>query len=262
MKRKKIENEVNNNEEENKLKELWSDPKGQAGVKLGLWLIFILAVIVYARIANNSSSAVKDNNTNNIKSEINKVEESVNNNKSKISLSGIKKGNYSFVNEIILTKNNVENKYYYNGKKTKDKMLFNKIYNETPVLYKMDDNLYYKNENDIYNLTTKEEIYDVVKEEDINMDNIIKLIEKGQEEYTTTHNDGKILISYKTYLKDIIENNNSEDYVSIVLTRDDDTYTFEIDYTNLIKLTDSSITKYNLKTIINDVGEIEDEDIK
>lgn len=129
-----------------------------------------------------------------------------------------------------------DNIYQYYGSKNDDEITINKVVNEETISYSYKDNNYYKHENNVYVLTTEEEIYDVIAFNYLSLDTIYEYLDLS----TITENVNIV------YLKDIIIGSNSEEYITI--EENDDNY--KIDYTSLMKLFDNSIEKLTVEIII------------
>ena len=87
-------------------------------------------------------------------------------------------------------------------------------------------------DNDIYVKTTKDEVYDIVNYNYLNLETINEYLSKA-----TANNN-----QYLVYLKDIILGNDSEDYF-VILINDK---TIDIDYTPLMKQFNSKINNYKV----------------
>ena len=129
-----------------------------------------------------------------------------------------------------------DNIYQYYGSKNDDEITINKVVNEEITSYSYKDDNYYKRENNVYVITTEEEIYDVIEFNYLSLDTIYEYLDLS----TITENVNIV------YLKDIIIGSNSEEYITI--EENDDNY--KIDYTSLMKLFDNSIEKLTVEIII------------
>lgn len=208
--------------------EKWkSDKKYQAKIKLSLYVLFIFFVTIFALSGRNTS-------VNNIESEkTNKVDSSNKNNIIDIA------DEYKYEINISINDNN----YKYNGIKELNQETIYKQNNETDYKYIYIDNKYYKEISDNYILTTESDVYDII---DINY---LKLDQINEYLKISTKTDDKYIV----YLKDIILNNTTDDYISIKIENEE----IEIDYTNIIKISDNTIDKciVNIKIEKNMEGE-------
>ena len=111
-----------------------------------------------------------------------------------------------------------------------------KEHNNITSNYLYKDNNYYQLEDDTYILTTKDNIYDVINENYLNLSSINKYLEKSQ------NNNNQYLV----YLKDIILGESSEDYFVILINNNK----ISIDYTPLMKHFNNSLKKFNVDITI------------
>lgn len=187
--------------------EKWkSDTKFSAKIKLGLYTLFVVVVSIYTIAGSRNINATSNNNT--------------------------QKDIYNYQINI----NSNDNLYHYFGTKNKNEITINKKTNDQVVGYAYKDNNYYKYENNIYVLTSEEEIYDVIEFNFLSLDTINKYLS------LSTLIDGKNIV----YLKDIIIGNGSEEYITIEKTSNK----YIVDYTQLMKLFDDSIVKLTVEIII------------
>ena len=204
-------------EEKKTFKEKWKDKKYQAKVKLSGYGIFIgIVLLLVALGGGNSNTEYESDVDENLNNEVNKEEDNT------ISFNKPVVNNYTYEIEIITKKNDIENKYYYSGKvldayEELVKKVENKDYN-----YRIKDNKYYAYDNDKYVLTTEKEVYDILDYSYLDIDNINNYLSISKLEDN----------EYKVYLKDIILDNTSEDYISISMTET----SLKIDYTKIINI--------------------------
>lgn len=204
-------------EEKKTFKEKWQDKKYQAKVKLSGYGIFIgIVLLLVAFGGGNSNTDYESDIDENLNNEVNKEEDNT------ISFDKPDVNNYTYEIEIITKKNDIENKYYYSGKvldayEELVKKVENKDYN-----YRIKDNKYYAYDNDKYVLTTEKEVYDILDYSYLDIDNINNYLSISKLEDD----------EYRVYLKDIILDNTSEDYISINMNET----SLKIDYTKLINI--------------------------
>ena len=108
-------------------------------------------------------------------------------------------------------------------------MTITKEVNHTIKNYLYKNNEYYLEDNDLYIKTTRDEVYDIVNYNYLNLANINTYLEKAEK-----HNN-----QFLIYLKDIILDNNSDNYFVIIINNNH----INIDYTPLMKEF-SNIQKY------------------
>lgn len=190
-----------------------NDKRYRTKVKLITYTIFVLIVSVYAISINPSQT----NNNTSVSDYDNHITESN---------AFILPETYGYNIDI-----NINNKYYnyYGNKTSKEKTIIKQIDNEI-TNYRYLDNEYYILIDNNYLKTTKDEVYDIVNYNYINIDNINTYLNKAKK------NENEYII----YLKDIILGYDSTDYFTITINNNSMT----IDYTNLMKQFDKNTFKY------------------
>lgn len=206
--------------------ERWNnDHKFKTSVQLSIYTLFFVSVAIFA-VSNNSKAQLNDpkeeNNLNISQEDTNEI------NPIKIP------ENYNYTQKITIN----DTVYEYVGSKTKLKETITKKLNDTSNNYIYENNNYYQEENGIYVLTTKEKVYDEVKYEYLDLDIINQYLSKSVKQEN----------QYQVYLKDIILGNNSEEYIAITINE-----SIIIDYTQLIKNFDNSITKYLVEIELEEI---------
>lgn len=191
------------------LKEKWNDKRERAKIELILYAIFFISVIVFVRIENNTSS--NNNNINDLDNLfIYQIED-----------------NYCYDTNVNINDNN----YEYIGKVLGYNSTIEKKENNTDeYFYKKNDKYYKLDQDNGYILSNKNDIYDVINYDYMDINNIKEYIK-------TSNNDNGI---YKVKISDIILNSSSSDYITIKI--DNINNTIEIDYTNLLRINDNNIT--------------------
>lgn len=203
------------------LKEKWNDKRERAKIELILYAIFFIGVIIFVRVGNNISN-------NNINTSDNLFISQIND-------------NYSYDIKININDNN----YEYIGKVLGYNSTIEKIGdNIDEYYYKRNDKYYKLDQNNGYVLSNKNDIYDVINYDYMDINNIKEYIK-------TSNNDNGI---YKVKISDIILNSSSSDYITIKI--DNINNTIEIDYTNLLKINDSNITKAIVNITYSDINKI------
>lgn len=196
--------------------ENWNNkPKFKTKIKLSLYTLFVVFVAIFA-VSNRTPIETEEKNKepNNILQQQEQI-------------ASIEIPNeYSY--KINITIN--EKKYQYTGIKTLQRETIQKESNDTITKYIYENNQYYKEENESYILTTKEEVYDIVNYDYINLLTINEYLTKSSKQGN----------KHFVYLKDIILGNNSEDYITITINQNDIT----IDYTTFVNIFDKTIEKY------------------
>lgn len=211
------------------LKKWHNDKKYQAKIKLLLYGIFILLATIYALSLNNN---IQNENDNKDVEKDNLITDTKN-----IDIINIP-DEYHYIINVVINDKTIE----YSGNKTNNNItIMKKIDNNiTNYIYKNND--YYIENEGIYLKTTKEEVYDIVNINYINLNTINEYLK-------TSHKNNN---QYIVYLKDIILENESDDYF-IILVNDNE---INIDYTPLEKIINNNIEKYKVHIKIEEYKEV------
>lgn len=223
--------------------EKWNtDSRFQTKTKLSLYTLFVVFVAIFAVSSRNNietnelTEQQQTQNNNEINQEQttnNNLQEQNQNNNQLIKIEIPNEYDY----KINITIN--ESNYSYNGNKNsiREKITKNKDNISTNYIYENDK--YYK-EIDIENylLTTKEEVYDIIEYNYIDLETINEYLLKST----------KIDNKYIVYLKDIILGNDSSEYITIDIVNNN----IIIDYTKLLNYFDKSINKYLIEINIEE----------
>ena len=203
--------------------EKWqSDKQFQTKIKLLLYTVFIVIVAIYAISLDNSSIDNLDQDT---------IDEIRNEESSSKKIIDIDDSYY-----YVATVNIDDSEYQYTIIKKDNQETIIKEHNNITSNYLYKDNNYYQLEDDTYILTTKDNIYDVINENYLNLSSINKYLEKSQ------NNNNQYLV----YLKDIILGESSEEYFVILINNNK----ISIDYTPLMKHFNSSLRRFNVDITI------------
>lgn len=190
------------------LKEKWNDKRERAKIELILYAIFFIGVIIFVRVGNNISN-------NNISTSDNLFISQINDNYSYDIKVNINDNNYEYIGKVLGYNSTIEKKDS----------------NTDEYFYKKNDKYYKLDQDNGYILSNKNDIYDVINYDYMDINNIKEYIK-------TSNNDNGI---YKVKISDIILNSSSSDYITIKI--DNINNTIEIDYTNLLRINDNNITK-------------------
>lgn len=190
------------------LKEKWNDKRERAKIELILYAIFFIGVIIFVRVGNNISN-------NNINTSDNLFISQINDNYSYDIKININDNNYEYIGKVLGYNSTIEKKDS----------------NTDEYFYKKNDKYYKLDQDNGYVLSNKNDIYDVINYDYMDINNIKEYIK-------TSNNDNGI---YKVKISDIILNSSSSDYITIKI--DNINNTIEIDYTNLLRINDNNITK-------------------
>lgn len=203
------------------LKEKWNDKRERAKIELILYTIFFIGVIIFVRVGNNISN-------NNINTSDNLFISQINDNYSYDIKININDNNYEYIGKVLGYNSTIEKKNS----------------NTDEYFYKKNDKYYKLDQDNGYVLSNKNDIYDVINYDYMDINNIKEYIK-------TSNNDNGI---YKVKISDIILNSSSSDYITIKI--DNINNTIEIDYTNLLKINDSNITKAIVNITYSDINKI------
>lgn len=203
------------------LKEKWNDKREKAKIELILYTIFFIGVIIFVRVGNNISN-------NNINTSDNLFISQINDNYSYDIKININDNNYEYIGKVLGYNSTIEKKDS----------------NTDEYFYKKNDKYYKLDQDNGYILSNKNDIYDVINYDYMDINNIKEYIK-------TSNNDNGI---YKVKISDIILNSSSSDYITIKI--DNINNTIEIDYTNLLKINDSNITKAIVNITYSDINKI------
>ena len=193
------------------LKKWRGDKKYQAKVKLLVYLIFVIAVSIYAISQNGKYQALTTSE-----------DEEVTIDNKLIDIPST----YSYLINVSIN----DKEYKFTGTKNDTDETIIKTIDEVTEKFIQKNNEYYKEINDSYFKTTKNAVYDPVNYEYINLENINLYLTKSKKNNK----------DYIVYIKDIILNNISDEYFIISINNN----YINIDYTPLIKQIDSETYKY------------------
>ena len=200
--------------------EKWkSDKRYRAKIKLLAYTIFIIIIFIYALTLDTSPRNYEDisdinNNSINKTADIIKIPEQ-----------------YEYIIKIKID----DKEYKYSGIQTTEKRTIKKEIDDKVTNYIYQNNQYYLEDSiniDNYVTTAKEEVYDIVNYNYINLTTINEYLKKA----TKDNNQ------YLVYLKDIILGNESDRYFVIDIN---DKNIF-VDYTVLMKEFNNNIKTYTV----------------
>ena len=204
--------------------EKWnSEPKFKTKVKLGLYTLFMIVVSIFA-LSTGRNVPVENTSL---------LDDKINNKENIVKINVPEKYNYT----INITIN--ENNYQYTGKKQRNAEQITKIINDTSTDYLYQGNNYYEKIDEEYMITTKDEVYNIIDYNYLNLDTINQYLSKSKIE-----NKKNIV-----YLKDIILGNTSEEYITISI----DDNIVNVDYTALMNNFNKSVEKNIVEIIIEDI---------
>ena len=204
--------------------EKWKeDKKFRAKIKLLLYGIFLVIVIIY--VTSLKTEPIPVDEVDDLNSEI-KEENKV--------ITIPEKYNYLIKIEID------DKNYTYSGEKNLEQENIVKTSGDISNNYIFKNNEYYVKDGELYIKTTKEEVYDVVNYNYINLETINNYLSKAE-----NNNSNQYLV----YLKDIILGQDTNEYFTISV----DENKISIDYTPLMKQFNPDIKKYKVNIQINEI---------
>ena len=203
-----------------------SDKRFQALVKLCIYVFFVLVVSIYAFSIKGDSTL----NVSNITGESSETLKTDNKNENHIDIPD----SYKYTIDITID----DKQYQYTGQKQGNEEIIKK--GEKEYLYR--DNTYYYKDGENYLKVNKEEVYDVINQNYIDLDNINTYLSKA------TQNGDQYII----YLKDIVLGADSDEYFTIIKNDNN----LDINYTPLMKLFNNNINNYKVKINIEEYKEV------
>jgi len=185
------------------IKKWKNDKKYQAKIKLIFYGVFIILAVLY--ISSLNKSIPKEDKKDDIQE------------KEVINDTIIDIPNTYHYDITIDLDNNI---YRYYGNKDMEKTTITKETGAT-TNYLYQNNEYYIDDNGTYVKTTKEEVYDLINYNYLDLNNINNYLKNATKEDN----------SYKVYLKDLILDDNTDEFITITI----DNNKINIDYTSLMK---------------------------
>ena len=209
------------------LKKWKKDKKFKTSIQLATYTFFVIIVAIFA-VSNNDSIPSNEIDDN----KINQAEKDNKENDNTIKIP--EQYNYSIKININ------EKEYKYSGTKTKEEKKIIKEIDEEISNYIYKNNSYYKeDEENNYLLTSEDEVYDIINYNYLSLETIKEYLTKAE----------KLENQYLVYLKDIILDNNSNDYIVININDNK----INIDYTVLMKKFNETIEKYFVNIDIEEI---------
>lgn len=151
----------------------------------------------------------------------------------------------------------IDKKYNYSSKSYQDNLIINKKNDDnTTTYYKVKDN-YYQKQDDNYSQIKAKDIYDAIDGKYIELSNILEYIKQSSLEHLTTYSSGKKEYVYNLKLSKLIPEHHDDDLIEIDITTENDTITMNIDYTNLLTITDSKVLDCKLIATYKDINKVE-----
>ena len=247
-------NTNNNKNKESFIKKYKSDKKYKAQVQLIGYVILIFIIILFINVSSTGNTPLNDNPSSEIEQNDN-----LNNTEEKKSLLETINDNYQYDISVNLIRTNDEiTTYNYLGKSYNNTLEINKNINGNIVTYQKIDDYYYKKEETDNILVAKEEIYDLISSEYIELNNLLTYINTASLDHVTNYSNGKKEFGYNLYIKDIVMNNQTNDVVNIKVIEENETLTIMADYSNLIKETNATIKECKVEYIFNNINKVDE----
>ena len=271
--------------EKTTLKEKWKDPKYKAAIKLALYGILIIGVILYLNISrafsspsglNDNQNIINEEENNNLLAKIEDqnyeyninitISHNPNNNDTQSSNNNTTEDQTIITEETPTNENLSEEEtntqelspedtiITYHGRRNKD---INTVIKNDMDEYYINDDTYYKKINEKYELTNENDLFDTIESRYVNLDNIKEYIKKGQVEHNT--NDGtSILTIIQVPINTIIPSHQGLEEISIEILEEESKLTLTLNYTELMKLDDETLTNYEVKIEYTNIGNIDE----
>lgn len=258
-KNKKVTNNINNSGN-SFFKKMKEDKVYSAKVQFIGWGVFILLIIIFLNFGSMASvgnNMVGNNIGDNIISD-NEDEDEDESILNKIS------NNYEYEVNITGIRNEIENiNYVYYGKSYDNNIEINKKVDDVlNKYYEIDGYYYIKNENNEFGLINNNIIYDLIDEKYIELDDILKLLERASLDHVLNSSDGEKESVYNLLVRDVVISNKSDDVVVIKVKEYDDKLSISIDYTNLFKVLDDTFNKCEINYLYTNINNVEEFDVK
>jgi hypothetical protein len=232
-------------EKENFFKKMKEDKKYNAKVQLIGYGVFILIIVVFL----NVGSMVGGNSTgvleNDIIEEVNIIDEIDNNYEYNINIS-LSKGE-----ELV-------NNYRYYGKRYNGNKEINKEVGEVVSSYYKVNNYYYVMNGEELSFVDLNVIYDLVDSKYVELDDVMGMIDKASLDHVVDDSLGNNESVYNLYVKDMVISVKNDDVISFNVEEVDDKLLIDVDYTNLIKVFDESVTSFKVSYEYFNVGDVEE----
>lgn len=240
-----------------------NDKKYSAKVQLMGYGIFLILLVVILNVGNAGSvprnEVVGDAGSDGL------VEENTSIDNTKLLESLADNYSYDTVIDIVRESVNVEtgevvnivDSVHYMGKSYNNTMEINKSVTEnTNIYYKVDDS-YYSRIDNITTLTIDTEVYNIIEGKYIEINEIIKLINKASLDHVTEYSSGKKESVYHLLVKDVVGEFSGVDVVEIKVIEENGVLTINIDYSLLFKVIYESVLECKLEVKVTDIGKIE-----
>ena len=257
--------------EENKnfIDRMKNDSKYSAKIQLSIWGIFIVILVIFLNVGNAGSS-INSNNVGNVINNSSNLGEENTFQDDTLLLENLN-DNYNYDIVVNLKKKSIntetneevelEHSIHYKGKSYNKNLEIQKTVTEVTDYYYKVDNDYYSMIDNITSSVREEVIYDLIDNDYIEINSILELINKSSLDHITEYSSGKIeqVYHYKVLSPDSSTQNN--EVVEISILEENDVLKINIDYSNLFKEIDNSITECLIEATITDINKVEEFEI-
>lgn len=231
-----------------------TDKRYNAKVQFIGYGVFILLIIIFLNVNGVSNGNISNTINDSVINNINDNEEVQEDNNS---LLEIIDNNYSYDINISCMKGEEEFNYRYYGKSYDKNIEINKeIDSVVSTYYEVDGYYYGLNENGEYGLLKSDVIYDLVDYKYIELDEVISLIRKANLNHVLNSSNGNKEEVYNLLVRDLVISNKSDDVIVINVIEEDGKLSIDIDYSNLLKVFDSSISSCKVSYVYTDIGSV------
>lgn len=242
------------------LKKYKTNEKFKAKTQLIGYGILIFIIIIYINIENATAPSYEKITSFKNDSQ-NQEQSSITDNKKNKLLEKIN-DNYEYdikVKKITKSQeNDIIKEVHYTGKSYKNNIEILKESEGITNNYYKEDTRYYTKNNDNYELTKENIVYDVVEKEYIELNDIKYDINKSSLDHVTEYSNGKKEYVYNLKIKDIIKSYLETDEIEIDITEENDTLTIMIDYTKLMQIMEEEVKECKIEYSYKNIGSVEE----
>ncbi|MDO5569328.1 MAG: hypothetical protein Q4G04_04375 [bacterium] len=229
---------------------------GKSKNKIIFYVIVIIAIIGYA-IFSASKNVNFEKVIDDIKEEdvSNTTEETLST--EMFNLIDKPTNNYNYEILINITENNIEKVYTFYGTRLSEKYLIMKKVDNVLEKYYQDLNIYYKVVDNNYIQVTAEQIYPI-NYSYLTIDLINSYIEKSNLVLESiNYKEQSMLYNYETSVSDVLlDQVSNNDVFAIFEKYSSDSYQLSIDYTNVVKHSNNSISNCLVTITYTEIGKI------
>ena len=246
-------------EKESFFEKMKNDKKYKAKVQLFGMFVFVGVLVIFLNISSMNSGSYgnlldsdvlgggSDNTVN-----VSLLEKLADNYSYSINYKVVKKStDESSGEEVVL-----EDSIVYKGKSYGNNVEVNKFVEDASSLYYEVNDSYYSMIDGKTSLVQESLVYDKDFGKYVKVDNILSFIKKASLDYVTNYSNGKRVSLYKLVVKDVIPSSRSEEVVEINVEEENGVLSIKLDYSNLFKVIDNSISSSIVEVSVTDIGEV------